>query len=70
MKEWTPKDLRKAAFAVGFGLYFGKEVARLVDRAFNRFVADICIQGAKDGNKFAQKVCDEANVNYTEDQKK
>lgn len=70
MKDWKTKDLRKAAFAVGFGFYFGKEVARLVDIVFNNLAASICKQLAKDGNNFAQEVCKKANVNYTEDQKK
>ena len=31
MKEWTTKDFRKAAFAVGFGLTLGKYFGGIVD---------------------------------------
>ena len=31
MKEWTAKDFRKAAFAVGFGLTLGKYFGGIID---------------------------------------
>lgn len=31
MKEWTTKDFRKAAFAIGFGLTLGKYFGGIVD---------------------------------------
>ena len=31
MKEWTTKDFRKAAFAVGFGLTLGKYFGGIID---------------------------------------
>ena len=70
MKDWTTKDLRKAAFAVGFGLYFGKEVARLIDHvACGVFVESVKLS-AKNGNKFMQDVCEGNNVNYKDEPKK
>lgn len=69
MKELTisAKELRKAAFAVGFGLYFGKEVAKFVDQTVCGTIGELIKKSAKDGNEFAQKVCEKNDVKYTEE---
>ena len=67
--EISTKSLRRGAFAVGFGYYFGKEVAKMIDHAFCRTMADVFVDLAKNGNEIAQRVCDESNITYTEEKK-
>lgn len=67
MKKWTDmstKDLRKAAFVVGFGFVMGKKFADTVDRVTDRLLESIMRDLAKNGNEFAQKVCAKADVEY------
>ena len=70
MKEWTPKELRKAAFAVGFGLYFGKGVARFIDETVSGTIVDIFKTFAKEGNEFCKDVCEKNGIHYKEEPKK
>ena len=70
MKEWTPKELRKAAFAVGFGLYFGKGVAKFIDEIVCRTIVDIFKTFAKEGNEFCKDVCEKNGIHYKEEPKK
>ena len=56
MKEWTPKELRKAAFAVGFGLYFGKGVAKFIDETVSGTIVNVVKTLAKEGNEFCKNV--------------
>lgn len=70
MKEWTNKDLRRAAFAVGFGLYFGKEVAKFIDETVSKTIVEVVKVLAKDGNKHCQNLCERNGVNYEEKPKK
>lgn len=65
--KFSAKDLRKAAFAVGFGLYFGKAVAKIVDQTVCGTIVELIKKSAKDGNEFAQKVCEENDVKYAEE---
>ena len=50
------KDLRKAAFAVGFGLTVGKAVGGMVEAVLNGMVISVTKAAAKHGNKTAQEV--------------
>ena len=70
MTEWTPKELRKAAFAVGFGLYFGKRVAKFIDETVSGTIVDIFKTFAKEGNEFCKDVCEKNGIHYKEDPKK
>lgn len=65
MKDFKAKDLRKAAFAVGFGLYFGKEAAKFLDRVVTDLSKKLMVHLAKDGNEYAQEVCKEAGVDFS-----
>lgn len=60
------RDLRKAAFAVGFGLTVGKSVGKLVGAVVDGIAAGTVQFMAKKGNKAAQKACDSAGINYDE----
>lgn len=69
MKELTMKDVRKVAFAVGFGLTLGKSVAELVDVALDTAVARVTKHFAKNGNELAQDICVKNHIRYEEDPK-
>lgn len=56
--------IRKAAFAVGFGLTMGKFVGKCVIAGINGAVTGINRAMAKNGNKFAQEFCDKADIKY------
>ena len=66
MGEVNTKDIRRIAFAVGFGLTLGKSVAKLVDVAMNAATASIVKIYAKKGNKIAQDICEKTNIVYEE----
>ena len=70
MKEWTPKELRKAAFAVGFGLYFGKRVAKFIDETVSGTIVNVVKTLAKEGNEFCKNVCEKNGVIYKGEPKK
>lgn len=65
MKDFKAKDLRKAAFAVGFGLYFGKEAAKFLDKFVMNLYGKLIVRLAKDGNEVAQAVCKGAGVDFS-----
>lgn len=56
------KDLRKAAFAVGFGFTMGKAVAGLAETVLNGAVLGVISLAAKHGNKIAQEVCEKGGI--------
>ena len=70
MQEWRPKQLRKAAFAVGFGLYFGKRVAKFIDETVSGTIVNIFKTFAKEGNEFCKDVCEKNGIHYKEEPKK
>ena len=69
MKELTAKDVRKVAFAVGFGLTLGKSVAELVDAGLQTVITRVAKHYAKEGNELAQDLCRKSNIRYEESPK-
>lgn len=69
MKDITisKKDLRKVAFAVGFGLTLGKQAARWLDVAVSAAFSAWMVNKAEKGDTYAQTICKRANVNYDND---
>lgn len=64
MKDWTTKDFRKAAFAVGVGLTVGKGVGDLINAALSGWAIGLTKGLAKNGNKTAQEICKKAKIDY------
>lgn len=62
------KELRKAAFAIGFGFTMGKFAAdwvgTVIDGAIEGTMKGIASCSAKNGNKRMQELCKEYNVEY------
>lgn len=66
MKELNTKDIRKVAFAVGFGLALGKSMARLVNTAIDGVATSTLKILAKKDNSYAQNICRKLNIEYEE----
>ena len=66
MKELNTKDIRKVAFAVGFGLALGKSMAGLVDTALDAALTGALKSLAKKDNLYAQDICRKMNIEYEE----
>ena len=64
MKEVNTKDIRKIAFAIGFGLTLGKLTASALNTVINSGIRGLIKELAKSGNKQAQHICNEANIQY------
>ena len=64
MKEWTTKDFRKAAFAVGFGLTLGKYFGGIVDNIAEAIIKTTLKKAAEKGNKYAQNTCRDLKIKY------
>lgn len=64
MKEWTVKDFRKAAIAVGFGLTFGKVLGKYAEGAINGVITSVFKEYASNGNRIAQDFCKKVGVEY------
>lgn len=64
MSKDTLKDLRKAAFAVGFGFTVGKYVGKLFNSVIDGAVRGIISISARRGNEFAQEMCNRTNIEY------
>lgn len=64
MKDYSTKDFRKIAFAVGLGYVVGKNVGELlnciIDGVFNAEV----IRLAKNGNEVCKHVCVKCGIDY------
>lgn len=60
------KDLRKAAFAVGFGFTMGKFAGDIVKSAIAGVGIGILKIAAKEGNEVAQKTCEENGIDFEE----
>lgn len=56
------KDLRKAAFAVGFGVTMGKFAADAVEAILTGISIGLLKNAADDGNKIAQEICEKADI--------
>lgn len=63
------KDLRKAAFAVGFGFTMGKAVAGLAEAVLNEAVIGITKIAAKHGNEIAKEVCEKGGIELESEEK-
>lgn len=57
------KDLRKAAFAVGFGFTMGKVMANYAESIIDGIILGTVEASARHGNKIAKDVCEKAKVN-------
>ena len=64
MKEWTTKDFRKVAFAVGFGLTLGKYFGGIVDNIAGAITKTILKKSAEKGNEYAQNACRDLKIKY------
>ena len=62
--NWTTKEIRKAAFAVGVGFTVGKNVGDILNGAIEGAIEGLMCYMAKKGNKTAQDVCEKANISY------
>ena len=58
------KDLRRAAFAVGFGLTVGKAVGDCVSALIGGATTGVVQLMAKHGNGAAKKACEENGIEY------
>lgn len=56
------KDLRKAAFAVGFGVTMGKFAAEMTQAVITGIGLGAFEIAAKKGNEIAQEVCEKAKI--------
>lgn len=63
------KDLRKAAFAVGFGLTMGKFAGDLVNAAITGVGIGVLKFAANNGNKIAQETCEESGIKLDPEKK-
>ena len=66
----SKKDLRKAAFAVGFGLTLGKQAAGWLETVASTFFSRWMVDKAKNGDNWAQHICEKVGVIYKEDSEK
>lgn len=68
------KQLRKAAFAIGFGFTMGKfaanVTAKCMDKAYNAVMRKAIKYYADNGNKRMQELCEEYGINYEDRNKK
>ena len=62
--EIKTKDLRKAAFAVSFGITVGKIVGDWVGAVITATGLGIAKGLTKHGNDIAQKVCKDSDLDY------
>lgn len=58
------RDIRKAAFAVGFGLTMGKFAGDLVKAAIDGLTAGIAKIKAEEGNEFARHLYNKTDIKY------
>ena len=58
------KDLRKAAFAIGFGLAMGKYIVEDIGFITECISKVILQEMASHGNKYAQNACRSAGIKY------
>ena len=65
--KFNVKEVRKLAFAVGFGLTVGKAVGDLVSVLINDATTGSIQCMAKHGNKVAQKACEKSGIDYQDE---
>lgn len=63
------KDLRKAAFAVGFGFTMGKFAGDMVNGAITGVGLGVLKFAAKKGNEIAQETCEETGIKIDPEKK-
>lgn len=56
------KDLRKAAFAVSFGVAMGKFAAEMAQAVITGIGLGTLKIAAKEGNEIAQEICEKAKI--------
>lgn len=66
---FNTKNVRKVAYAVGFGLTIGKFAGEIVETCINKLATDFLKHQAEKGDKLARKCCDGANIKYDETKK-
>ena len=66
MEKKSLVELRKAAFAIGFGFTVGKYAGKLFCSGVDGIAETVCKVFAKKGNGVAQNVCDKAGIIYEE----
>lgn len=64
------KDLRKAAFAVGFGVAMGKFAAEMIQAVITGIGLGTLKFAAKEGNEIAQEVCEKAKIKVEPEENK
>lgn len=64
MNDWTSKDFRKAAFAVGLGLTLGKLTGDIIESAFRGAVKVWIRHEAEKGDATAQRACRKCGIHY------
>lgn len=63
------KDLRKAAFAVGFGVAMGKFAAEMTQAVITGIGLGTLEFAAKKGNKNDKKACEESGIKVEDENK-
>lgn len=73
MNDWTSKDFRKAAFAVGFGFTMGKIIGKFTGEyvlAVGKYACEGFLKcTAKKGFESSQEWCRKLNLEYEPKQK-
>lgn len=64
------KDLRKAAFAVGFGVAMGKFAAKMTQAVITGIGLGTLKFAAKEGNEIAQEICKKAKIEVEPEENK
>jgi hypothetical protein len=64
------KDLRKAAFAVSFGVAMGKFAAEMAQAVITGIGLGTLKFAAKEGNEIAQEVCEKAKIKVEPEENK
>lgn len=64
------KDLRKAAFAVSFGVAMGKFAAEMTQAVITGIGLGTLKIAAKEGNEIAQEICEKAKIDVEPEENK
>lgn len=64
MKDLNVKDIQKAAFAVGLGFTVGKAFGDYINVVIDSISINVFRSFARHGNKTAQKICENCNIEY------
>lgn len=63
------KDLRKAAFAVGFGVAMGKFAAEMTQAVITGIGLGSLKVAAKKGNELAKEICEKSGIKVEDENK-